>query len=135
MILSVSISYAIWAWRSRDSHIYTHTLKIANWHRNRISKTASPYISRFGHGRRLNSTVSNHGKQYKNLQNCRICNTLQVMQRTIHYQRLMDCNTTAVNSIWNMYPTAYLSNSRMSASFSSIVELNISLSNQVLIHV
>ena len=47
----------------------------------------------------------------------------------------MDYNTTAINSIWNMYPTAYLSNSRKSASFSSIVELNISLSTQVLIHV
>ena len=34
-----------------------------------------------------------------------------------------------------MYPTAYLSNSRKSASFSSTVELNISLSTQVLIHV
>ena len=47
----------------------------------------------------------------------------------------MDYNTTAVNSILNMYPTAYLSNSRKSANFSSIVELNISLSTQVLIHV
>ena len=47
----------------------------------------------------------------------------------------MDYNTTAVNSISNMYPTAYLSNSRKSASFSIIVELNISLSTQVLIHV
>ena len=47
----------------------------------------------------------------------------------------MDYNTTAANSISNMYPTAYLSNSRKSASFSSIVELNISLSTQVLIHV
>ena len=44
-------------------------------------------------------------------------------------------DTTAVNSISNMYPTAYLSNSRKSASFLSIVELNISLSTQVLIHV
>ena len=44
----------------------------------------------------------------------------------------MDYNTTAVNSISNMYPTAYLSNSRKSASFSSIVELNILLSTQVL---
>ena len=43
----------------------------------------------------------------------------------------MDYNKTAVNSISNMYPTAYLSNSRKSASFSSIVELNISLSTQV----
>ena len=45
----------------------------------------------------------------------------------------MDYNTTAVNSISLMYHTAYLSNSRKSASFSSIVELNISLSTQVLI--
>ena len=44
----------------------------------------------------------------------------------------MDYNTTAVNSISNIYPTAYLSNSRKSAIFSSIVELNISLSTQVL---
>ena len=47
----------------------------------------------------------------------------------------MDYNTTAVNPISNMYPTGYLSNSRKSASFSSIVELHISLSTQVLIHV
>ena len=47
----------------------------------------------------------------------------------------MDYNTTAVNSIWNIYPTAFLSSSRKSASFSSIVELNISLSTQVLIDV
>ena len=45
----------------------------------------------------IDSTVSHHAKQYKNLQNCRICNTLQVMQLTIKYQRLMDYNTTAVN--------------------------------------
>ena len=44
-------------------------------------------------------------------------------------------NTTVVNSISNMYPSAYISYSRKSASFSSIVELNISLSTQVLIHV
>ena len=47
----------------------------------------------------------------------------------------MDYNTTAVNSISNMYPTAYLSNSKTLASFLSILELNISLSTQVLIHV
>ena len=47
----------------------------------------------------------------------------------------MDYNTTAVNSISNMYPTTYLSNSWKSASFSSIVELNISISTQVLKHV
>ena len=47
----------------------------------------------------------------------------------------MDYNTTAINSISNMYPTAYLSNSRKSASFSSIFDLNISLSTQVLTHV
>ena len=47
----------------------------------------------------------------------------------------MDYNATAVNSISNMYPTAYLSNSRKSSIFSSIVELNISLSTQVSIHV
>ena len=57
------------------------------------------------------------------------------MQRTIKYQRLMDYNTTAVNSISNMDPTAYLSNSMKSADFSSIFELNSSLSTQVLIHV
>ena len=47
----------------------------------------------------------------------------------------MDYNTTAVKSISNMYPSAHLSNSRKSASFSSIVEHIISLSTQVLIHV
>ena len=47
----------------------------------------------------------------------------------------MDYNTTAVNSNSNMYPTAYLSNSRKSNIFSSIVEINISLVTQVLIHV
>ena len=46
----------------------------------------------------------------------------------------MDYNTTAVNSISNINTTAYLPNSRKSASFSSIVELNISLSTHVLIH-
>ena len=46
----------------------------------------------------------------------------------------MDDSTTAVNSISNMYPTAYLSNSTKSV-FSSIVEINVSLSTQVLIHV
>ena len=44
-------------------------------------------------------------------------------------------NTTAVNSISNMRPIAYLSNSRKSASFADIIQLNISLSTQVLIHV
>ena len=79
----LAILYAIWVWRSRDSHINTRIPKIANWHRNRIAKTASPYISLFGHGRRLNSIVSDHAKQWKNLQNFRIWNTLHVMQRTI----------------------------------------------------
>ena len=47
----------------------------------------------------------------------------------------MDYNITAVNSISNMYPTAYLLNSWKSASFSSIVEINISFCTQVLVHV
>ena len=81
--LSVSMSYAIWEWRSRDSHINARIPKIVNWKWNRLAKTASSYIAFFEHGRRLNSAVSNHAKQYKNLQNCRICNTLQVMQRKI----------------------------------------------------
>ena len=47
----------------------------------------------------------------------------------------MDTNTTVVNSSYKMYPTAYLSNSSSTASFSSILELNMPLSPQVLIHV
>ena len=47
----------------------------------------------------------------------------------------MDCNTTAINSRTNMYPTAYPSNSSRTPSFLSIVELNMSLSSLVLIHV
>ena len=47
----------------------------------------------------------------------------------------MDYNITAVNSSSNMCPTAYPSNSSRKPSFSSIVELNISLSTKVLIHV
>ena len=47
----------------------------------------------------------------------------------------MDYNTTAVNSISNMYPTAYPSNSSRTPSFLSIVEHNMPLSPQVLIHV
>ena len=35
----------------------------------------------------------------------------------------MDYNTTAVNSCWNMYPTACPSNSSRTPSFLSIVEL------------
>ena len=46
----------------------------------------------------LNSIVTNRAKQLKNLQNCRMRNTLHVMQRTIKYQQLMDYNTTVVNS-------------------------------------
>ena len=49
--------------------------------------------------------------------------------------QLMDYNTTVVNSSKNMYPTAYLSNSSNTPSFASIVELNMPLSPQVLIHV
>ena len=47
----------------------------------------------------------------------------------------MDYNTTAINSSSNIYPTAYLSNSSRTPSFSSIIELYLSLSPQVLIHV
>ena len=48
---------------------------------------------------------------------------------------LIDYNTTSVNSSKNMYPTAHVSNSSMTPSFSTIVELNVSVSPQVLIHV
>ena len=48
---------------------------------------------------------------------------------------LMDYNTTVVNSIQNIYPTAYLSNSSNTLSSSSIVELHKPLSPQVVIHV
>ena len=47
----------------------------------------------------------------------------------------MDYNTTVVNSRQNMYQTAYLSNSSITPSISSTIELNMSLSPQVLIHV
>ena len=47
----------------------------------------------------------------------------------------MEYNTTAENSSQNMYPTAYLSNSNRTPSFQSTVELNVSLSPQILIHV
>ena len=47
----------------------------------------------------------------------------------------MDYNTTAVNLIQKMYPSEYLSNSSSTPGFSSIVELNMPLSPQGLIHV
>ena len=42
---------------------------IVNWYRNRSVKTSSSYILLFGHGRQLNSTVSNHEKQLEIQQN------------------------------------------------------------------
>ena len=42
-----------------------HTSNIVNWYRNRSSKTTSSYILLFEHGRRLNSTVSNHANNRK----------------------------------------------------------------------
>ena len=48
---------------------------------------------------------------------------------------LMNYNIIVVNSCYKMYPTAYLSNSSSTPSFSTIVELNMPHSSQVLIHV
>ena len=50
-------------------------------------------------------------------------------------QTTYEYNTTVVNSRQNMYPTAYLSNYSSTPSFSTIVEIHMSLSLQVLIHV
>ena len=61
----IAISYAIWVSRSLDSHFNIHTSNIVNWYRNRTSKTTSSYILLFEHGRRLNSTVSNHANNRK----------------------------------------------------------------------
>ena len=47
----------------------------------------------------------------------------------------MDYNTTALNSCLNMYPTVYPSNSSRTTSVLRIVELNMPLSPQVLMHV
>ena len=69
VILATAISYAIWAWRSQDRHTNTWISNIVNWYRNRSAKTSSSYILSFGHGRRLNSTVSNHAKQWEMRQN------------------------------------------------------------------
>ena len=60
MIFYIAISYAIWVSRSLDSPINILTSNIVNWNRNRSSKTTSSYILSFEHGRKLNSTVSNH---------------------------------------------------------------------------
>ena len=49
--------------------------------------------------------------------------------------QLMDYNTTVVDSSYKMYSTAYISNSSNTPSFSSIVEFNMPLSAQVVIHV
>ena len=65
IILKVSISYPIWAWRSRDSIINSGIPNIVNWQRNWSAKTESSYISLFEYGRRLNSTVSNHANNKK----------------------------------------------------------------------
>ena len=60
MILAVSIAYAIWAWRSRDSLIITRLLNIVNGYRKRSAKTTSSYSLSFEYVRRLKSTVWNH---------------------------------------------------------------------------
>ena len=65
VILYIAISYAIWvSWR-RDSPVNIHTSNIVNWYRNRLAITISSHILLFGHGRRLNSTVSNHTNNRK----------------------------------------------------------------------
>ena len=63
----ITISYALWVYRSGDSHINTHTSNIVNWYRNGCAKLYYR-ISRcllFKHGRRLNSTVSNNANNMK----------------------------------------------------------------------
>ena len=65
MILYIAISYAIWVSRNLDSPINIHTSNIVNWYRNQSLKTASSYILFFERGKRLNSTVSNHGNNRK----------------------------------------------------------------------
>ena len=47
----------------------------------------------------------------------------------------MDYNTTMINPSLTICPTAYLSNSSSTPSFSSIVKLNMPLSPDLLIHV
>ena len=47
----------------------------------------------------------------------------------------MDNITTTVHSSQTMYPTAYISNSSGTTTFSSNVKLNVSVSPQVLLHV
>ena len=61
----IAISYAISVSRSLDSHINMHTSNLGNWLGNRSSKTTSSSILFFEHGRRLNSTVSNHANNRK----------------------------------------------------------------------
>ena len=65
MILAVSVSYAIWAWRNRDNTIDTRFPNIVHGYRNRSAKTTWSYIMLFGNGRRLNSTVCNHTNNVK----------------------------------------------------------------------
>ena len=61
--LAVSVSYSIWAWRSRNNPINTQFSSIVNGKRNRSAKITSSSILSLGHSRRLKSTVSNHAKQ------------------------------------------------------------------------
>ena len=60
-----TISHAIWVSKSRDSPINIQTSNIDNWYGNRSAKTISSYVLSFGHGRRLNSTVSKHANNRK----------------------------------------------------------------------
>ena len=61
----IAISYTIWVSRRLDSPINIHTSNIVNWYGNRSSKTTSSYILLFEHGKRLNSSVSNHANNGK----------------------------------------------------------------------
>ena len=61
----ITISYATWVPRSRDSPFNINNSNIVNWYRNRSAKTTSSYILLFEHCRQLNSTVSNYAKKYK----------------------------------------------------------------------
>ena len=63
--LYMFISYAIWVYRSRESHLKKHTSNIVNWYENRSSKTLLSDILWFEHGGRLNSSVSYHASNRK----------------------------------------------------------------------
>ena len=97
-------------------------------------KTSSSYILSVDHGKRLNLSyqIMINSRKF-----CQLPHMEQITRTATNYliPSLMDYNTTAVHSSQNMYPTAYISNSSWTTSFSSTVKLNVSVSPQVLIHV